>query len=98
MHLASLCVANANVSISHALARFVACKNENFNGSEMLRSHWPIATCLPRNLQLFLVILKGFLELAERLKGVSNIRIRPALTRFVAYENGKCQRICNAAI
>ena len=67
----------------------------------MLQSDWSPLACLPGDLQLFLVILEGFLELAEGRKRVADVRVRLALARFVAcsakgFEN--FQRISNAAL
>ena len=54
-----------------------------------LISDWPALACLARDLQIFLVVLKSLLELAERIKRVSNVAVGPALARFVACENRK---------
>ena len=50
----------------------------------MLRSDWSSLACLPLDLQIFLVILEGFLELAERIECVSDVAVRPALAVLVA--------------
>ena len=65
LELAHLSKRVPNICVRRALARFVACKNENFNGSEMLRSDWSIQTCQLRDLQTFLVILDRLVELAQ---------------------------------
>ena len=38
---------------------------------------------------MLLVVLNGFVELAEGIEGVSNVAVRLALTRFVACANEK---------
>ena len=53
----------------------------------MLRSDWSSLACLPRDLQIFFVILEGFLELAERIERVSNVTVRVALACLVACES-----------
>ena len=63
----------------------------------MLQSDWSSLASLPRDLQLFLVVLEGFLELAKRLKGVPNICVRPALARFIACKNENFNGSENAA-
>ena len=67
----------------------------------MLQSDWSIGTCLLRDLQTLLVILEGFLELAERVERVSNVAVRHALARLVACTKSKIenfQRTENAAL
>ena len=53
----------------------------------MLWSHWSIATCLLRNLKIFLCVFDRFLEIAEIFVADANIAIRIALARFVACKN-----------
>ena len=74
----------ANVANRTRFTSPVACKNRFFNVSEMLRSDWSSLACLPRNLQLFLLILEGFVEIAELFVADAHILISCALARLVA--------------
>ena len=67
--IAKALIADTNVAVGPTLACFVACKNENFNGSEMLRSDWSIDTCLLRNLQLLFLTLNSICEAAQLCQG-----------------------------
>ena len=57
----------------------------------MLRSDWSSLACLPRYLQMLLVILESFLEIAEVCVADANAAVRLALAVLVAYENRKSE-------
>ena len=64
----------------------------------MLRSDWSFVTCLPHDLQMLLVILESFLEIAEVFVADANVAVCPAFAVLIPCENRKFQRISNAAI